>query len=450
MKFIAKLFKAFLIPLVSLFLLNFVPLSIFKNSVQAESCSYTINYSNGTSSSGNQIALGQPFTLQATISGPSSQYDLRILAPINNSIQVKRFNMQGSTSISVTSQQIFGGNLPTVAGALMEATIVFQGTEAVACVPTRTFTFTNIAQNACTGNLVQQNTALTATAQNCQGKYAKFVYMFQNLNQATDRNASGNIDSQNWTRSISVPNQYLNWTDAYFYACDPPSDPNNPDSARNCQQIGHTGLQVQGTCPSFAAFNPSTPTSDQALQVQYIPLSGASASDYKVKVQDASGNINQFNLTDVSATFGRWVADLGQYSTDSRLQIFLVRQSDNFACDVQSVTISSGLFPGENPCHVERGIPVCNTALGNIPTDITSFAGKVLSVAIGIAGGIALILLVTGSIRVLTSSGDQQRLAGGRDTIIAAIAGLLFLIFSVLILKAIGLAIFGSGRVPFT
>jgi len=94
---------------------------------------------------------------------------------------------------------------------------------------------------------------------------------------------------------------------------------------------------------------------------------------------------------------------------------------------------------GKNPCGTE-----CETALGNIPTDIGGFAGKILSIAIGLAGGIALILMVIGSIRVLTSSGDQQRLAGGRDMIIAAIAGLLFLIFSVLILKFIGVEIFGT------
>ena len=66
------------------------------------------------------------------------------------------------------------------------------------------------------------------------------------------------------------------------------------------------------------------------------------------------------------------------------------------------------------------------------------FAQRVLNIAIGLAGGIALILMVIGSIRVLTSSGDQQRLAGGRDMIVAAIAGLLFLIFSVLVLRFIG------------
>src|SRR3989344_2895450 len=90
---------------------------------------------------------------------------------------------------------------------------------------------------------------------------------------------------------------------------------------------------------------------------------------------------------------------------------------------------------GRNPCTPEG----CETAFGNIPTDITKFAGKVLSIALGIAGGIALILLVYGSIRVLTSTGNPQNVAAGRDIIVAAIAGLLFLIFSVLILRALGL-----------
>ena len=98
---------------------------------------------------------------------------------------------------------------------------------------------------------------------------------------------------------------------------------------------------------------------------------------------------------------------------------------------------------GKNPCEdpVTKQVTECPTALGNIPTDISGFAGKILSIAIGLAGGIALILMVIGSIRVLTSSGDQQRLAGGRDMIVAAIAGLLFLIFSILILRFIGIEI---------
>lgn len=108
-------------------------------------------------------------------------------------------------------------------------------------------------------------------------------------------------------------------------------------------------------------------------------------------------------------------------------------------CESEEFTIGDvgGLGSGRNPCSPTS----CSTAFGDIDTDITKFAGKFLSIAIGIAGGIALILLVFGSVRVLTSSGNQQTLAAGRDTIIAAIAGLLFLIFSVLILRALGIIV---------
>lgn len=93
---------------------------------------------------------------------------------------------------------------------------------------------------------------------------------------------------------------------------------------------------------------------------------------------------------------------------------------------------------GENPCSAD-----CVTALGTIPATPIGFATKVLSIALGLAGGIALIILVMGSIKIILSSGDQQKLQNGREMIIAAIAGLLFIIFSILILQAIGNNIIG-------
>lgn len=98
---------------------------------------------------------------------------------------------------------------------------------------------------------------------------------------------------------------------------------------------------------------------------------------------------------------------------------------------------------GKNPC--EGG--VCKTALGDIPTNPTKFAQRVLEIAVGLGGGLALILMVIGAIKVLTSTGDQQKLNAGRDMIVAAVAGLLFIIFSMLILRFIGIQIFGGGLI---
>lgn len=95
---------------------------------------------------------------------------------------------------------------------------------------------------------------------------------------------------------------------------------------------------------------------------------------------------------------------------------------------------------GKNPC-TNTG---CVTALGNIPTNPQDFASKVLAIAIGLAGGIALIFMVMGAIKVLTSAGDPKKVTDGRDMIVAAVSGLLFLILSVLILRFIGSNLLGG------
>lgn len=103
--------------------------------------------------------------------------------------------------------------------------------------------------------------------------------------------------------------------------------------------------------------------------------------------------------------------------------------------------------PSKNPCIDTNGdgkVDTCQTALGDIPTRPQDFAQRVLEIAVGLGGGLALILMVIGAIKVLTSTGDQQKLNAGRDMIVAAVAGLLFIIFSVLILRFIGFnVIFG-------
>lgn len=97
-----------------------------------------------------------------------------------------------------------------------------------------------------------------------------------------------------------------------------------------------------------------------------------------------------------------------------------------------------GANPCSDPANPNAEITNCPTALGNIPTNPTAFVGKVLTIAIGLAGGIALIIMVWGSIKVLTSGGEPKKMGEGREMIVAAISGLLFLILSVLILRFIG------------
>jgi hypothetical protein len=78
-----------------------------------------------------------------------------------------------------------------------------------------------------------------------------------------------------------------------------------------------------------------------------------------------------------------------------------------------------------------------NTALGCIPVEIKTFVPWLLGWLFGIAGGVAFLLMAYGFILIATSSGDEKKIAGARETITSAIIGLLVCIFSIFILRLI-------------
>lgn len=112
----------------------------------------------------------------------------------------------------------------------------------------------------------------------------------------------------------------------------------------------------------------------------------------------------------------------------------------------------------KNICHFlpDSKIPACEqcligqngyagmwTSIGCIPTDPQGFIAKFLSIGVGIAGGIAFLLIIFGGFTILTSSGNPERLHTGKELVSAAIAGLLLIIFSLFLLQLIGYNILG-------
>jgi hypothetical protein len=84
-----------------------------------------------------------------------------------------------------------------------------------------------------------------------------------------------------------------------------------------------------------------------------------------------------------------------------------------------------------------------NTVFGEIPTDPAAFAGAVVQIAIGIAGGLAFLLMVFGAYRLIFAAGNPESIQQGREIIAAAVIGLLVVIFSVFILRLVGISILG-------
>jgi len=102
-------------------------------------------------------------------------------------------------------------------------------------------------------------------------------------------------------------------------------------------------------------------------------------------------------------------------------------------------TDSSGLLGGGDCSDTE-----INTAIGCIPiNDTDELIGFILRWAIGVGGGIAFLLIVLAGFQIMTSSGNPDRLKAGQELMTSAIAGLILLIFSVFILKIIGVDILG-------
>lgn len=83
------------------------------------------------------------------------------------------------------------------------------------------------------------------------------------------------------------------------------------------------------------------------------------------------------------------------------------------------------------------------TAFGCLETTPQGFINWLLPATIGIAGGIAFLLMLWGAFNVVTSTGNPDKLNNGKEIIASAIAGLLMILFSVFLLKLIGVDILG-------
>jgi len=83
-----------------------------------------------------------------------------------------------------------------------------------------------------------------------------------------------------------------------------------------------------------------------------------------------------------------------------------------------------------------------NTAIGCIPVSNTSeFISFLLGWGVGIAGGIAFILIVTAAIMILTSAGNPQKIQAGKELLTAAISGLMLIVLGTFVLEFVGVDI---------
>lgn len=126
---------------------------------------------------------------------------------------------------------------------------------------------------------------------------------------------------------------------------------------------------------------------------------------------------------------------------------FAVDTPSNISCDGSAPVPPSVDPPCENDINVNEetnpngGCLSVNSAIGQLSTEPGTFIPKFLAIFLSLSGGIALLLIIRSGYQLLTSQGDAEKVKEARERITSAIIGILFMIFSLVILQTIGVDI---------
>lgn len=89
----------------------------------------------------------------------------------------------------------------------------------------------------------------------------------------------------------------------------------------------------------------------------------------------------------------------------------------------------------------QGGCSQVDTAIGPITATPGGIAGSIMTILMSLSGGVAILLVIAAGYQLITSQGNPEKVKEGRERLISAIVGLLFIIFSVAILQIIGIDI---------
>ncbi|MEA3354946.1 MAG: pilin [Patescibacteria group bacterium] len=117
------------------------------------------------------------------------------------------------------------------------------------------------------------------------------------------------------------------------------------------------------------------------------------------------------------------------------------RDSENTSEVCTNSIPTPSMIPGPETCPTSDGSIGIQTAIGCIPTGIGAFTDTILTRGISIGAGLAFLLILYGAFVLITSAGNPENTKKGGEIITSALVGLLFIIFSVFLLRLIGVDI---------
>lgn len=121
--------------------------------------------------------------------------------------------------------------------------------------------------------------------------------------------------------------------------------------------------------------------------------------------------------------------------------------STTISIDLKTATPTPTIPPFPPPCltgdmGADGKCKQITTGLGiSIPVDPVGFVKSLFGILLSLSGGIALVLIIMSGYQLMTSQGNPEKVQAAKETLTSAIVGLLFIIFSMVILQIIGVKI---------
>jgi hypothetical protein len=78
-----------------------------------------------------------------------------------------------------------------------------------------------------------------------------------------------------------------------------------------------------------------------------------------------------------------------------------------------------------------------NTGIGCIPYETKGFTASLLTFLVGTAGAISLVIMLIATVQIMTGGDNAEQVKKGKELFTGAVTGLLFIIFSVTLLRIV-------------
>lgn len=224
-----------------------------------------------------------------------------------------------------------------------------------------------------------------------------------------------------WGGTIQTGDTCIGYTKTFNSCYDPQATCDYKNGDINSESNPICFLTSNPQKDSCAGYDPKDPTHTQQTGICYYSKDDKLPSCSDLTAADYHQDKNYHHISD----------DIISCSPNS---------GHTYQCCAPNAQPSTAAYPPP-PCTSGKDDTTCasvNTGIGPISTNPASLIGTLVGILLGISGGIATVIIIISGYRIIFSRGDPEKLKAAQEAITSAIIGLLFIIFSVVILRIIG------------